>query len=263
MKHVFIDQPKMRNNRFRLPSILIFFLMFMSICSGLHSQSLSGEKKDAQEIYRIVPTDDFEITGKGENEKWNRADWLQLPRRRPVMAENSLSTQMKAMYSENGIYFLFICQDKVLSSTMLADFLDLWKEDVVEVFLWTDEELPFYFEYEISPLDYELPLLISNENMELLRWQPFYYEENRKTKHATSVQGGQKKSGAEINSWTAEFFIPYKLLSPLKNVPPKKGTTWRANFYRNDYDSGSASWSWKPVEKGYHEYDKFGVVLFE
>jgi hypothetical protein len=223
----------------------------------------AGGKKNSKAVYRIVKTDDFEIAGDGNNDNWDKAEWLHLTQRMPAREQAKMSTKMKAMYSATGIYFLFFCEDRKITATMLADFMDLWKEDVVEVFLWPDEELPFYFEYEISPLDFELPLLISNQNMELLRWQPFYYEENRKTRHATTVQGGEKKSHAEISSWTAEFFFPYKLLSPLKNLPPQEGTKWRANFYRNDYDGERASWSWQPTEKSYHEYEKFGTVVFE
>ena len=37
--------------------------------------------------------------------------------------------------------------------------MDLWNEDVFEVFLWTDERYPVYLEYEISPLNHELPIL--------------------------------------------------------------------------------------------------------
>ncbi len=32
------------------------------------------------------------------------------------------------------------------------------------------------------------------------------------------------------------MFVPFELLKPLANVPPKSGTRWRANFYRMDYD---------------------------
>ena len=42
----------------------------------------------------------------------------------------------------------------------MGDFLDLYNEDVVEVFLWPDESFPVYFEYEVSPLNYELPIII-------------------------------------------------------------------------------------------------------
>ncbi len=42
-------------------------------------------------------------------------------------------------------------------------------------------------------------------------------------------------------SWTAEFYIPYALLKPIISGPPVKGSRWRANFYRIDYDHGQRS----------------------
>jgi hypothetical protein len=204
---------------------------------------------------------DFEITGDGSAGNWTKAEWLILPQR--AMAEGPLTTKVKVLYSETGIYFLFDCQDTKLTSAMNSDFLDLWKEDVVEVFLWTDESSPVYFEYEISPLNYELPILISNEKGDLVRWQPFHYDPDRKTRHATTVKGGEKKSNAKVSGWMAEFFIPYKLLRPLDNISPKPGTKWRTNLYRVDYDNKRASWSWQLTTKSYHEYEKFGILLFE
>jgi hypothetical protein len=30
----------------------------------------------------------------------------------------------------------------------------------------------------------------------------------------------------KMEKWTAEMFFPYKLLAPLGNIPPTKGTYW-------------------------------------
>jgi len=215
--------------------------------------------------YKVVKTDDFVVTGDGSNPHWEKAEWMYLTQRRPAEIDESRVTKAKVLYSETGIYCFFDCKDQKITATMLADFLDLWYEDVVEVFFWPDESIPFYFEYEISPLNYELPIMISNHDGELLRWQPFHYEANRQTQHATAIQDGEKKPGADISGWTAEFFIPYKLLSPLRNVPPKSGAKWRANFYRMDYDEKNVrkSWSWNLIEKNFHDYANFGNLIFE
>jgi hypothetical protein len=62
----------------------------------------------------------------------------------------------------------------------------------------------------------------------------------------------------------AEFFIPYKLLNPLPNVPPSPGTLWRANMYRIDYDKEkSASFSWQKTNVNFHDYQNFGTFKFE
>lgn len=208
----------------------------------------------------VRSTNDFPVTGDGSNASWNQAAWITLPQR---SGQQQLSTKVKALYSSNGIYFLFQCADQRLSAAMKADFLDLWTEDVAEVFLWPDTLQPAYFEYEISPLNYELPILLSNEQGDLVRWQPFHYDADRKTQHATTVTGGEKESGAAVKSWTAEFFIPFKLLRPLKNIAPRKGTTWKANLYRVDYDKDEAEWSWQLTGPSFHEIEKFGYLFFE
>lgn len=209
----------------------------------------------------IRKTNDFKVTGDGTSESWGKTDWVVIPSRTGTAP---LDTKVKILYSGKGIYFLFSCADSKLTSSMNADFMDLWTEDVAEVFLWTDESAPVYFEYEISPLNYELPLLISNENGDLLRWQPFHYEANRRTSHETAVTGGEKKSMAAVKGWTAEFFIPYTLLRPLNNNVPVSGTKWRANMYRVDYDNKkTTSWAWQPVDRTFHDYKKFGTIVFE
>jgi hypothetical protein len=172
-------------------------------------------------------------------------------------------TKVKVLYSGTGIYFLFHCQDEKLTSTMKADNLNLWEEDVVEVFLWTSEDFPVYFEYEISPMDYELPIMVPNYKGKFLGWLPWNYGGDKRVLHATSAMGGSKKSGGTVSGWMAEFFIPYTLLNPLPQVPPVSGTKWRANMYRIDYDKGSSGFAWQKTTGSFHEYNSFGTFIFE
>jgi hypothetical protein len=209
----------------------------------------------------VKPTDDFEITGMGEHTSWRQTEWTALRRRQPD--GHPYDSRFKMLYSKTGLYFLMEGTDRKLTATMNEDFMDLWKEDVFEVFLWTDERYPVYFEYEISPLNRELPILIPNFGGQFLGWRPWHYERDRLTRKATSIVGGPKRPRAAIQGWRAEFFIPYALLRPLQNVPPKPGARWRANVYRMDYDEGRrAQWEWAHVEKSFHEYERFGDLLF-
>jgi len=209
----------------------------------------------------ISKCQDFRITGTGDSGSWKGTEWINLVQQ----GQNSspYHTKVKILYSETGIYFLFDCEDSKLTSTMKADNLNLYEEDVVEVFFWTDEEFPVYFEYELSPLNYELPIMVPNYEGNFLGWLPWHYEGDRKTQHATSVVGGEKKSGASVSGWIAEFFIPYKLLTPLNKVPPVSGTLWRANMYRIDYDSGASHFAWQKTSRSFHEYNSFGTFIFE
>ena len=209
----------------------------------------------------IPRTADFEVTGAGDNTAWKIVDWTTLRRRQAD--GHPYETRFKMLYSDTGLYFLMDGTDRKLTATMTDDFMDLWHEDVYEVFLWTDERYPVYFEYEISPLNKELAILVPNFGGEFLGWRPWHYEKDRVIRKATTVTGGPKQSNADIQGWRAEFFIPYALLKPLQNVPPKPGTRWRANFYRMDHDSGTRTqWEWAPVGNTFHEYQKFGELIF-
>jgi hypothetical protein len=210
----------------------------------------------------VRSTADFAVTGTGADPAWEKAEWTVLKKR--AAGGHPYEARFKALHSPTGIYFLFDGTDQALTSTFAEDFLDLWKEDVFEVFLWTDERHSFYFEYEISPLDRELPILVPNVDGKFLGWRPWHYEGERKTRKATSATGGPKESGARVAGWRAEVFIPYELLKPLGNVPPRPGARWRANVYRVDHDGGQTTgWDWARVGPSFHEYEKFGTFLFE
>jgi hypothetical protein len=201
---------------------------------------------------------DFDIAGDGRSVEWNKAEWIKLVQEGP---ENpAYETKVKVLYSGSGIYFLYSCGDKKLTSSMKSDNMNLWEEDVVEAFLWTDEEFPVYFEYELSPFNYELPIMVPNNKGTFLGWLPWHYEGDRKTRHATSVV---KSDGQNITGWIAEFFIPYNLLAPLSQVPPESGARWRANMYRIDYDNGQVPFAWQKTTRTFHEYKKFGKFIFE
>ena len=120
--------------------------------------------------------------------------------------------KFKMLYSKTGVYVLFSGSDARLTATMKEDFLDLWNEDVYEFFFWTDERLPLYFEYEISPLGYELPILVPNVDGKFLGWRPWHYEGDRKIQKATAITGGEKKSGASGRRLDRRDLRPLQLL---------------------------------------------------
>ncbi len=208
----------------------------------------------------VKKTTDFSISGSGENPAWQRTEWIpltQLDKGKPY------ESKFKILYTATGIYVLFYGEDERITSPFENDFDPLFRADVFEVFFHPQPSTPVYFEYEISPLNKELVLLIPNLKG-IQGWLPWNYTGNRKVKKNVVIQGGVMENKASIQSWTAELFFPYSLLSPLENTPPKSGTVWNANFCRLDYDSGSMmKWSWSPVTSSFHEYKKFRSIRFE
>ena len=254
----------------KIQNMVLLPALFILLLTGSWTIAISHQNKPVQEnkdIMLVKKTDDFTITGDGSAENWNRTEWVELIQRRNREGGNRYKSEFKVLYSETGIYILYRNEDRILKASFEEHFAELWHEDVVEAFFWTDESSADYFEYELSPLNYELPLIVTNLDGELIHWIPFansYHEESdRKTHHKTTIIGGEKRSGAEIEGWIAEIFIPFKLMHPLKNIYPESGTKWRANFYRIDYDEGMTPYSWQPYETNFHDYKNYGTLLFE
>lgn len=229
-------------------------------------------------VWVVRHVDDFSVTGEGSASAWSRAEWVTLTRRSNPTLVPDYRTRAKLLYSDNGLYLLFDNVDHVVTATMQEHFQRLWQEDVIELFLWTDPTERTYFEYELSPLNRELPIIVDNVEGELTHWLPFFHsygeDHPRKTVHKVSFRGLESSndltempdsslSGASISGWSAEVFIPFDLLRPLENERPSSGTTWRANLYRIDYDEGSVQWSWQPYRNNFHDIDQFGTLLFD
>ena len=221
-----------------------------------YGSSLTAQTNNKPSLL-VKKTKDFVLSGQGDAANWNSTEFVALHKKEPGTV--NYHSKFKILYSDAGIYCLYISEDAKITSTLKEDFADLYNEDVVEAFFWPDEKSVIYFEYELSPTNYELPILVPNYKGKFLGWRPWHYENERKTRHATSIQ----KQGNQVQSWTAEFFIPYTLLKPLQNVPPVSGMKWRANFYRIDYDQGNNFWTWQPTRLNFHDYEKFGTLIFE
>ncbi|PAY19203.1 hypothetical protein CKO51_12670 [Rhodopirellula sp. SM50] len=238
-----------------------FLLLLIATIQVCVSQRVPADEP-TQPILNVNRCDDFTVNGKGDAAAWDSTDWVTLNRR--PQGSHDYTARIKMLYSATGVYVLFDGSDQTLTATMNEDFMDLWNEDVYECFFWPHEEDPVYFEYEISPLGFELPILIPNLDGRFLGWRPWHYEGDRKIKKAVSASGGKNQSMASVTGWRAEVFIPYALLKPLRNLPPKPGTCWRANFYRVDYDGQeSTQWDWARVGESFHEFKKFGTLIFQ
>ena len=210
----------------------------------------------------VARTSDFALSGDGSAMSWACTGWNDMER--VGAGASTYQARFKTLYSDTGIYFLVDCPDRRLTCTIEGDGKDIFTEDVVEAFIWTDEANPIYFEYELSPLDYELPIIVPNHEGRFHGWLPWHGDGPRATRHATAVRGGPKAGGAIVEGWSAEFFIPYALFQGLGNERAEPGMRWRANVYRIDYDDGEAShWAWNPdTGSRFHDFRNFGVFRF-
>ena len=145
--------------------LISFFVAVHNLCAfATHSEPADSS------MVRVKKTTDFEVSGDGRAANWAAAEWINMKVQEPET--ETRVTKAKILYSDLGMYFLFDCQDQKVTSTIREDFGALFKEDAVEVFLWPDQSVPVYIEYELSPLDYELILLVPNIGGRFQGWTP-------------------------------------------------------------------------------------------
>jgi len=151
---------------------------------------------------------DFEVTGDGKAPAWAACPWHDMTRVGDGKAK--YATRVKIAYSDTGLYFLVACEDKKLTCRLTEDNTQLYTEDVVEVFIQPDTTQRTYLEYEISPLGYELPIMVPNNGQSVFfGWLPWQYSGQRVIRHATTVQGGPKASMASCTGWRQN--LPFRM----------------------------------------------------
>ena len=241
----------------RLITLLAIIALNLSVQNRIFAQN-----PDEKVPLSVKKCADFSITGNGNNAEWTKASWNELIKLDKGGAD--YKSKFKIMYSWNGIYILFNAEDNKIATKYDKDFDNLFLGDVFEVFFHPEPKTPVYFEYEINQMNKELVLIIPNLNGRVQGWTPWHYENERKVVKNISLSGGKMELGSAIRSWSAELFFPYKLFSPLSNVPPVSGTIWNANFCRLDYDTGvMVKWAWAPINKSFHEFEKYQPIKFE
>jgi hypothetical protein len=133
----------------------------------------------------------------------------------------ALKTEVKAFWTDDDIYFLFVCPYDALNLFLPTQNdkprRGLWDRDVVEIFLGDDwQNIRHYREYEIAPTGDWIDLAIDLDKKDGDRgWQSGW-----KTK--ARIDEGS-------HTWYAAAKIPLKSVS---EAAVKPGTRWRMNLYR-------------------------------
>ena len=117
-----------------LQVVVIASVCISSACNSRRNEPAQTETQQSVPETIVTPTEDFNVTGDGSATSWESTEWVPLHRR----GEGGLEydTRVKLLYSPTGLYVLMDGSDSRITATMTADFLDLWNEDVFEIFLW-------------------------------------------------------------------------------------------------------------------------------
>jgi len=196
---------------------------------------------------------DVKLTTNPASPFWRAAQpiYAEEDKRGHVLSE--YRTEIRTRWTENNIYFLFICPYKALylKPTPDADHEtnELWNWNVAEVFIGSDfKDIKRYKEFEVSPhnewvdLDIDLNKL-HHENGWV--W-------NSGFEHVTRIDPAK-------HIWYVAMKIPFNAIDARS---PVSGNMFRVNLYRTEGPPNeSKEIMWQPVmSNSFHMPDRFGLL---
>ena len=200
------------------------------------------------------------VDGRLDDPSWEDATAVDL-RLADTGAEPRQPTRARLLWDDDCLYVAFQCEDTDIWGVTTERDQDIYRQEVVEVFVDADCDDHGYVEIEVSPLNAVLDLfmLIRGDRLRGL-WD--WDSEGLLT--AVVVDGDPTRRGTPDRSWTVEMAIPMSDFMTAPHLPPQPGDVWHYNLYRIDraeWGDEFSAWS-PPGRPSYHTPERFGRLVF-
>jgi hypothetical protein len=183
--------------------------------------------------------------------------------------QNLAHTSAMMLWDDEYLYIAFVCEDTDLYSTMKGRDDDLWRQDVVEVFIMEQSVGQDHFvEYEVNPTGAFCDMYNVLPYVTMLEWvSPGF-------KAAAKFNGSLNDSSDNDIGYHIEMAIPFRdlRLRWKDSATPKDGDKFKMNLCRVEYKTPERIGSdgadmlcitWSPtITDSYHRPSRFGVVEF-
>ena len=207
---------------------------------------------------------ELSIDGRLDEPDWARAERLGPFWKYDGEGRGRYQTYARLLWDDEALYIGFMVADSDIRSDYTERDDELWKSDVVEVYLDPDADGQQYIELQLSPNNVVFDALFRSH-----RAPP--WEEARGWNMAglqSATSRGTLPGRPATTGWFAEIRIPWADLSPANGAKPEIDSRWRANFFRVDQSAaGIRNVSWSPVSTDpnradFHNLDRAGTLIF-
>lgn len=230
----------------KLNRILLMFALLLALLQlAPAADNSSFESKRAPE--------DVVLTTDPMNAFWKVAGVVFADEGKNGESVGSYRTEIRSRWTENNLYFLFICPYETLylkpEPRTATETYQLWDWDVAEVFLGTDfKNIRRYKEFEISPQGEWIDLDIDLNKP---------HHEDGWTWNSGFVVSARVDQDARI--WYGAMRIPFSALGIRK---PHNGETFRINLFRSQGPpSHRVQIAWRrTMQETFHVPERFGIL---
>ena len=257
----------------------------------------------AELTYEVRFTEEkMTLDGHAHEKSWALAPAIELTDRHypSLMAIDSVSTRVKALWNDKGLMVLYHCLDANMQAEVSERDGPVYTDDAVELFLNPDMDGANYLQVAVNPRSARRDLLIpeAGGQASTLSWDPGCV-------NAVYAEGTLTDRSDRDEWWTVELFLPWSGLGRKalklswesddvtyevtardvlgeRAVPPRAGDRWKANFNRFDQGRGvrktlvdeeggiigykdgevTSGWGISPTSGSFHEPAYWGVLVF-
>jgi len=244
----------------RLMKGFIISIMLLASCSPTQTPILDST---ATTITVQKTKNPLLIDGQLKEAIYSKAEKIYLKNslNQQAIADPNYMTYAQVAYDEKYLYIAFSCNDLDIHSRFTKRDEYLWQDEVVEVFIDTDEQPNTYIELEVSPKNIFFDsYIVDPKNIDVPATIQFNLEDY---KTAVEVNGTTSERTDQDENWTVEMAIPFTEL--VENYQPEQVSTyqWRINFYRINSDAHPLKLiAWLPTGGSFHRPEKFGKLTF-
>lgn len=224
-------------NIVRYSALLLLNISALLAISGCTEQKKAGNAMSGN-IYSIHKTLTAPVMdGILNDDCWSTADAIQLTGN-DSDGQSSLPTNVRLLWDDTMLYVGFECRDPDAASTVTMRDGPVSEADYVSIYLDADADTLSYAEILIAPTGAVFDaFVLSSRNGVQTKVMPDWNCENMRI--SVTVYGGGAKPGTEDRFWTVEAAIPFTELLNAPIIPPREGSVWRIDLYRQDMSGES------------------------
>jgi len=177
-------------------------------------------------------------------------------------ADPEANTAVMAVYDDKALYIAFHVTDNAIENPRKDRDDELWKGDVVEVYLDAGSDGKDYLELQVSPANVVFDALFkSHRNPD---WKVAREYTLKGLQTAVVVDGTLNKAGDKDTAYVVEMAIPFAAIPGFSGETPKPGTSFKANFFRIEARDGKvvSAQAFSPAGGDFHDLDKAGTMVF-
>lgn len=246
----------------KITATLVFIALVTISCTSLEK----GIMKNTS-IYNVSRLKQpMQIDGKWDKPQWRDIQAIEINNYMGETPKFRPSVQAKMMYDDKNLYVIFHVQDRFVRCITKDYNGPVWEDACAELFFSPDISLPGrYFNLEMNcggtPLmHYNLIPRKESKQLEV--------DDIKKIEIAHTMPQIIDPEMTEPVTWTLEYRIPLVMLEKYSQVTrPKKGVTWRANFYKIAENNSNPHYiTWSIVDNNkpdFHLPQFFGSLKFE